>query len=136
MANPLAAPHQTVLSATHPPVATAASATTVVSSAPYDATVAGVEYVATADVAGAATNNRRLRLINKGANGAGTTAVAEFQFTTGNNAADFVALALTLSGTAANLDVLAGDVLALESAAVATGIADPGGSVRVTLARR
>lgn len=130
------APHQTILHAEAAPVGTAGDdLASVVGVVPYAGAVESVEYVPADDITGAATNNRRLRLVNKGDDGAGTAVVAEIQFTNGTDAAGFAASALTLSGTAANLLVAAGDVLAWESTSVGTGITDPGGHVRVDIAR-
>lgn len=130
------APHQTVLQAALAAVPTAGNdLASVVGVVPYAGVVESVDYVPTDDITGAATNNRRLRLVNKGDDGTGTAVVAEIQFTSGTDAADFDATALTLSGTAANLVVAEGDVLAWESTSVGTGIADPGGRARVEIAR-
>jgi hypothetical protein len=52
------------------------------------------------------------------------------------NAAAFDETALTLSVVANALDVVAGDVLVWNSLHIgATGLADPGGSVKVVLSR-
>jgi hypothetical protein len=61
--------------------------------------------------------------------------VATLNFGNGTNAAAFDERAITLSGTPANLVLAAGDVLALQSLHVATGITDPAGMVRVTVSR-
>ena len=54
----------------------------------------------------------------------------------GVNATAFDEKTITLTGTAADLNVTAGDVLALFSDSNGTGIVDPGGLVKVSLARR
>lgn len=120
-----------------PGVATAnADDTFVIGVVDEDAVVTGAAYVAEAAITGAATNHRILKVVNKGADGTGTTVIASVTFDNGVNAVAFKEKALTLSATAADLNVAAGDVLALFSDAVLTGIADPGGLVKVALARR
>lgn len=102
--------------------------------APYSGTISAVEYIPEATITGAATNNRTVSLINKGQSGAGSTAVASLSFGNGTNAPAYDSTAVTLSGTPANLAVVAGDVLGWKSLHVGTGITDPGGLVRVTIA--
>ncbi|WP_157099362.1 hypothetical protein [Microbispora sp. ATCC PTA-5024] len=104
--------------------------------APFDSTVTSVTYVPSSAVTGAATNNRTISLVNKGQSGSGTTSVASLTFSNGTNAAAYDETAVTLSGTSANLDLAAGDVLQWRSVHNGTGITDPGGFVRVTLSRR
>jgi hypothetical protein len=81
------------------------------------------------------TNGRTLTIVNKGQSGAGSTVMATLAFTTGVNGVAFDEKAFTLSGTAANLNVVSGDVLAVVSTHTGTGIADPGGRVEVQLSR-
>ena len=120
-----------------PAVSTAnASDDTVVGQAPFACTVTAVEFVPEAAITGAATNHRSISLVNKGQAGSGSITVASLAFDSGVNATANNERAVTLSGTAANLDLAAGDTLLWRSVAVGTGIADPGGLVRVTLARR
>jgi hypothetical protein len=97
-------------------------------------TVTAVTYAPNADITGAATNNRTFSLINKGADGNGTTVVATLSMANGVNASDFDEKTIPLSGTAANLAVAEGDMLAWFSDAVNTGMVDPGGVVRVEVA--
>jgi hypothetical protein len=96
--------------------------------------VVSASYIPNAAITGANTNTRRLRVINRGQDGTGTTVVAELQFNAGVNAAAGDERALTLQA-AGTLELATGDVLALESAAVGTGIADPGGVVQVVAGR-
>lgn len=117
-------------------VATGSSDDTVLGQAEFDATVARVEYIPEAAITGANTNTRNVELRNGGQAGSGTTTVANLQFNAGVNGAANDERAITLSGTAANLNLTAGDTLVWRSLAVGTGIADPGGLVRVTLSRR
>ncbi|PRX95577.1 hypothetical protein [Allonocardiopsis opalescens] len=132
-----AAPLQRVIEADVPAVSTAgATDDTVIGQAPFDCTVTSVEYVPEAAITGAATNNRAVSLVNKGADGAGSTTVATLTFGSGTNAAANDDRDLTLSGTAANLNLAAGDTLQWRSVPNGTGMADPGGIVRVTVERR
>lgn len=103
---------------------------------PFNATVTAVQYVPAAAVTGAATNNRTISLVNKGQAGSDSTSVASLTFANAVNAAAATPKAVTLSATAANLDVTAGDTLLWRSIHNATGITDPGGFVRVSLSRR
>lgn len=133
----MTAPLQRSIEADVPAVGTAGNdEDSVLGQAPFDCTVTAVQYIPESAITGAATNNRTLSLVNKGAAGSGTTSVATLSFGSGTDAAAYDEKALTLSGTAANLDLAAGDTLQWRSIHVGTGIADPGGLVRVTLARR
>ncbi|CAM5681509.1 MULTISPECIES: hypothetical protein [Streptomyces] len=130
------APFVRVVEADVPSVATAGNdEDTVAFQAPFDCTVTAVEYVPEAAVTGADTNSRTLSLVNKGQAGSGTATVATLALTSGVNAAAYNERALTLSGTAANLLLAAGDTVQWRSVHVGTGITDPGGLVRVTLSR-
>jgi hypothetical protein len=105
--------------------------------APFTGKVAEVTYTAVAAVTGAASPaSRTLSVINHGQAGAGTTVVASLALVSGVNLVAFDEKAVTLSVTAADLLVTAGDVLEFRSAAVGgTGLVDPGGSVSVTFER-
>lgn len=104
--------------------------------APWAGTVTSVKYIARTTLTGANTDSRTCSLINKGAAGSGTTVPASLAFVSGTNATAFVPKTITNSGTAADLDVAAGDVLSWKSLHVgATGLADPGGTVEVTITR-
>jgi hypothetical protein len=133
----MTAPLQRVIEAEVPAVSTAGNDDdTVIAQAPFDCTVTAVEYVPESIVTGAATNHRTVSLVNKGQAGSGTTTVAALTFDSGVNATANNERAVTLSGTSANLDLAAGDTLQWRSIHVGTGIADPGGIVRVTVSRR
>jgi len=118
-------------------VAATATATEVVGEAPFAGAVTGVSYTPKADITGAASPaSRTFTLVNKGADGNGTTVVATLAMLSGVNAADYDERALTLSAVAGALNVAQGDVLAWTSTAVGgTGLADPGGRVQVTVSR-
>lgn len=98
-------------------------------------TVAAVTYTPVAALSGAATNTRTLNLINKGSDGTGTTLVATLALVSGVNLVAFDEKTITLSATAANLEVEAGDILQWQSLHVLTGITDPGGEVEVLIDR-
>lgn len=97
-------------------------------------TVTAVTYSTVTAITGANTNTRSVSLVNKGQAGAGTTIIATLQFNSGVNTVASDEKTITLSSTAADLVVAAGDVLQWQSTAVLTGIADPGGLVSVTIA--
>lgn len=130
------APFVQVIERNVPAVSTAnATDDTVLGQAPFACTVTSVQYVPEAAITGAATNHRSVSLVNKGQAGSGSTSVATLAFDSGVNAAANDERAITLSGTAANLVLAAGDTLQWRSVAVGTGITDPGGVVRVTISR-
>jgi hypothetical protein len=108
---------------------------TVVGEVPFAGTVTAVTYTPDAAITGVNTNTRRVALRNRGQTGVGTTVIADLQFNAGVNAAAFDEVSLTLSATPADLVVAEGDILEWFSDAVATGIADPGGLVSVSIAR-
>lgn len=103
--------------------------------AEYAGTVTGVTYTPNAAITGADTNSRSVNVVNHGQDGTGTTEAASIDFVNGTNAAAFDETALTLSATAADLTVAAGDIIQVASVAVGTGIADPGGVAYVTISR-
>ena len=130
------APYVQVIERNVPAVSTAGNDDdTVLGQAPFACTVTSVQYVHEAGITGAATNNRTVSLVNKGQEGSGTTTVATLAFDSGVTAAANDEKAITLSGTAANLVLAAGDTLQWRSIHVGTGITDPGGVVRVTISR-
>jgi hypothetical protein len=132
----MSAPLVRPIEADVPAVSTAGNSDdTVLAHAPFAGTVTAVEYVPESAITGAATNNRTVSLVNKGQAGSGTTVIATLNFASGVNAAANDQKTIPLSGTAADLVVAEGDVLQWRSVAVGTGIADPGGLVRVTVSR-
>ena len=104
--------------------------------APRDGTITAVTYATVTAITGANTNTRSESLVNKGQAGAGSTVIATLQFDLGVNTVASDEKTITLSGTPANLNVVAGDVLQWQSTHIGTGIADPGGLVAVTLAAK
>jgi hypothetical protein len=128
---PLARTHQRVVLA----AATAVDLNTDIIRAEADGVVSAVYYVAAAGITGANTNTRKVVLVNKGAAGSGTTAIATLQFNSAVNATADVSKTITLSATAADLAVTAGDILQWQSTHVGTGLADPGGLAVVVVGR-
>ena len=114
-----------------PVVEAGESETTYIYTIEAEGDVTGAVYIPNDDIAGAATDNRKLSLVNGGANGQGSTEMAALSFTSGTDAAAGDEKALSLSGTSANLEVSDGDQLIWKSAKVGTGIEDPGGTVFV-----
>lgn len=112
-------------------VAIAATDSFTLGAAPFTGKVTGVSFVPEAASTGDNTNTRTYTLVNKGQAGAGTTVIATLALTTGVNLVAFDAKAATLSATAADLVVAAGDVLAWVSTHAASGLVDPGGTVKV-----
>ena len=105
--------------------------------APNDIEITAVSVIFDEDVTGAATNNFAVAVRNEGTDGTGSTAVTDTK--TYDNGVDAVAQVpedLTLSSTAANLDVDAGEVLSLVRTVNNTGLASPSGVVQVTYRNR
>jgi hypothetical protein len=129
-------PLQSTLRGTIPAASAGSAYDQTIDTVPWAATVSNVTFTPEADITGAATNYRTYRVVNKGADGNGTTVVASLAFSSGAvTANDFLPKAITLSATAANLVVAAGDVLAWDETVAGSGLASPGGEVRVTLDR-
>lgn len=98
--------------------------------APFRGVITAVEFIPSATVTGAATNNFTLNVRNRQAGGAGTLVPATITFGNGTNATAQIATSLTL-GNAANTAVAAGDVITIEKAVNGTGLACPDGAVIV-----
>jgi len=101
--------------------------------APFAGVVSSVKYVPIVAVTGADTNTRTLAVTNKGLGGAGSTAVASLALVSGANLVAFDENALTNNATAANLVVAEGDILSYTSTYAASGLADPGGTLFITI---
>lgn len=97
-------------------------------------TVTAVRFIADATLTGAATNTRSIGVSRRTAGGSATI-LATLQFNSGINATAYAATAITLSGTPANLDVPAGDIITYVSTHIGTGLADPGGTIEVDIQR-
>jgi hypothetical protein len=131
----MSAPKIVTVEETVPAAATAVTVDTPITEAAFAGTVTRVDYTPDAAITGANTNSRTVTLYNRGQTGVGTTVVAQLAFVAGVNGVQYDAKAITLSVVANATTVAAGDVLEWDSAAVGTGLADPGGSVHVELTR-
>jgi hypothetical protein len=130
------APLERTIEATVPAVGAAADDSTVIGEAPFACTVTGVNYAPEAAITGANTDTRTITLVNRGQAGSGSTVVATLALTAGVNAAAYDDKGFTLSVVAGATTLAAGDVLEWRSThSGSTGLADPGGHVRVTVAR-
>lgn len=108
----------------------------VVGRAPQAGVVTAVTLTPEATITGTATNFRTFRLVNRGQDGSGTTVVASLAFDgAGVTAPAFDERALPLSGVAGATTVAEGDVLVLDEVVTGTGLASPGATVSVTVAR-
>ena len=105
--------------------------------APFSGKIVEVTYTAIAAVTGAASPaSRTLSVVNHGQTGSGTVVPASLALLAGVNLVAFDEKVITLSATASDLAVVAGDELEFRSAPVGgTGLVDPGGTVRVTFER-
>lgn len=97
--------------------------------------VVGVGYVPEAAITGAATHHRKVSVINKGRDGLGIAVVAELAFALGIDAVAFDEKALIMNTSGEARNVAAGDVLVFVTEAVGNGMVDPGGLVKIALAR-
>jgi hypothetical protein len=97
--------------------------------------VTEIAYYPEAATTGDNTHYRTFTLVNEGSDGSGSTVIGTLALTTGVNLAAGDEKLFTLSATAADLVVTAGDVLSLVSTPTGNGLVDPGGSVKVTIER-
>ncbi|HEY3875562.1 MAG TPA: hypothetical protein VGM92_08790 [Candidatus Kapabacteria bacterium] len=98
--------------------------------APHSGTITSVNYITPSALTGANTNSRTVSVLNK----TQSLTPATLAFTSGVSTVAFTAKNITL-GNAANVAVIAGDVLDWNSLHVGTGLADPGGLVEITITR-
>lgn len=127
---------QQTIQATVPAVAQAATADQVIGEAQSAGRVTAVTYTPEAAATGAASpDSRTFTLVNKGQAGAGTATVATLALVSGVNLVAFDEKAVTVTSTAADKALAAGDILVWVSTAVtgAGGLADPGGRVEITI---
>lgn len=119
------------------PAVAAADTSTVVATAniPYDARVTRVDIVPRAAITANATNFSTLTVQNKGQLGSGSTVVATRTWAATNSAAG-TKESMTLSGTPANLEVKAGDILQVVHGTGGTGLAMPAVAVLITYLAR
>ena len=91
--------------------------------APFACKVTAVRLVPGAAVTGANTNTTHLNLINRGADGSGTTELANYDLTSGNDLTAYDNK--NLYTPASGLAVVAGGVLTLQEEKVGTGLLVP-----------
>lgn len=97
---------------------------------PFNATIKGGRFIPLAAVTANGTNFTTLSVRNRGAAAAGTALPLTRSWAATNSAA-FVADALTVSGTASDLAVNAGDVLTVQRLHSGTGVVVPAGTVEI-----
>lgn len=130
------APRQSILEVAAEPVAAASDLSTIIGEVQEDGVVSAASFTPKANITGNDAESRHYAIINKGADGNGTTSVATLDMDTGVSATDFNESAMTLSAVEGALDVAAGDILAFTSTHEgSTGLADPGGLVKVEISR-
>jgi hypothetical protein len=102
--------------------------------APFNCKVTGVKWIPKAGITANASNYFTLNLRNR-TTGAGTAVAASRSYAATNSTA-LTPETVALSGTAANLNVAAGDLLTVEKLNTGTGLAMPAGVVQVTVQAR
>jgi len=103
--------------------------------APFNMLITAVKWVPNAAVTANGTNYATLSFRNRTTAGAGTAIPASRAYSATNSAA-LTSEAMTLSGTATDLNVAAGDVLTLGIAHTGTGLTIPPGLVQVSIRGR
>lgn len=97
--------------------------------APFNLKITGVKWVPAAAITANATNYFTLTLRNR-TTGAGTALPASRSYAATNSVA-FTPEAMTLSATAADLNIASGDAVTVEKLVTGTGLAMPDGTVQV-----
>lgn len=125
------------IEATLPAAGAAVTQDQVIGIAPMSGVISKVTLVPEAALTANATNFRTFRVMNKGAVGTGTTIGATFatDTVTTDDLVAFKAKDIPLSGTAANLKVAKGDVLAADETVAASGVAHSGYKIIVEITR-
>ncbi len=103
--------------------------------APFACTVTAVDFTPNTTQTGADSTYASLVVYNR-TTGAGSTVVASLDFTSGVDLTALTPKTITLSATAADLNLAAGDVIAAAKTVASTGRALPAGSVRVSFKAR
>lgn len=104
--------------------------------APFRCRITAVEFIPSAAITGAATNNFTLNVRNRTTAGVGTAIPAALNFGNGTNGVAQAPTSITLSSTAADLLLAAGDVITVEKAINGTGLACPDGQIVVHIVAR
>jgi hypothetical protein len=105
---------------------------TVAFTAPFDCTVTAAKWTPGAAVTANGTNFSILSLRNRGAAAAGTALPASRSYAATNSVA-LVSESMTLSATAADLALTAGDVITVQRLHTASGVVIPAGTVEISL---
>lgn len=121
-----AAPYD--LTAMVPAVAQGNEVITVAFRAPKAGTVTAVAYASQGGITGQNTHTRSVSLTD--ASGA---EIAKLQFNSGVDAPTATARVITITGSEAAREVVAGEILLWWSSAIGSGLADPGGLAIVTI---
>lgn len=104
--------------------------------APFNATIKSAKWTPSAAITANGTNFFTLSFFNRGAAGAGTVQWATARSYAAVNGVKATPETLTLSSTAADLNVTAGDVLNVELGNGASGLINPGGVVTIVVWNR
>jgi Zn-dependent alcohol dehydrogenase len=128
-------PVKRTITATTLAAAVTVALTSILGKIPFAGTISKITFIPNAAITGDSTLARSLTVKNKGLSGIGTTVLATKLFDTGHNASAFVPIDLSLSAVAGALDVAAGDIIAVDSADLSTGLADPGGHWTIEITR-
>lgn len=103
---------------------------------PFNSTLTGIVFIPAAAITGDDTNNLIVKFKNAGQAGAGTTELATKTYATGVNSAAKVHEVFTLSSTAANLVLTAGDEIIWDKTETGSGLASVTGIAYFTFAAR
>lgn len=131
----MVSPYDTIIEEDIAAQTAAVTADTVLGEAPFAGEVTSVEFIPEANISGATATARTLTLVNKGADGNGTTVIATLAFIDDIDATDFNSIDFTLSVVADATNIAEGDVLVLSEAVTSTGTANPGGKIKVHASR-
>lgn len=99
---------------------------------PFNATVTGIKWIPFAAVTANGTNYSTVSVRNRKADASGAALPASRSYAATNSVA-FVPEAMTLSGTAADLSLAAGDVLTVQRIHTASGVVVPAGVIEVSV---
>lgn len=102
---------------------------------PFNAKVTGMKWVPSAAVTANGTNFSTLSMRNRGAAGSGSALPATRSYAATNSSA-WVAEDCTLSATATDLLLTAGDVVTVQMIHSASGVVIPAGTVRISYQAR
>lgn len=106
----------------------------VIGRAPFAGRISAMSIIPEAALTANGTNFRTFRVMNKGQAGAGSTIAASLA-TDVNSLVAFDEKAVALSGTPANLQVAAGDVIAVDEIVAASGVAHSGYKIIIEISR-